>query len=118
MNISHKPYSHKPYSHKPYRRTRYTYSPLFPNTQSGGGSAWMQNFYANQVIGGNRAISRATLSVINQTPMFRPLQSKTLIPGPNGIIPTGLYLAGYIDPVNTDASPVPPDTVSIRGPGR
>jgi hypothetical protein len=88
-------------------------SPLFP--QLGGGSAWMQNFYANQVVGGNREISEATLQVINQTPMFRPLQSKTVIPGPNGIIPTGLYLAGYTDPVNTDASPVPPDTMGMRG---
>jgi hypothetical protein len=59
-----------------------------------GGSQYRQLFYAQTAVGGPAAISAATLSVIDQTPMFNPLQTDTVIPGPTGIIPTGLYLAG------------------------
>ncbi len=63
--------------------------------QRGGGSAYMQNFYASTAVGGPAAISHATLQGINNAPMFHPLSSTAVVPGTSsGIVPTGLYLAG------------------------
>lgn len=63
------------------------------NKQRGGGSDYAQMFYFNNASRGSVATSRATMGIINQTPMFNPLQPNTIIPRPTGIIPTGTYLA-------------------------
>jgi hypothetical protein len=60
--------------------------------QKGGGSDFSHSFHAVTVQGGPAAISRATLGVINSTPMFNPLGANTVIPGTSGIVPSGLYL--------------------------
>ena len=61
--------------------------------QKAGSSDFMHSFHANTVIGGPAAISQATLAGINQAPMFNPLSHTATIPGPTGIVPSGIYLA-------------------------
>lgn len=68
--------------------------------QQRGGSAYMQNFYANTVVGGPAAISQATLQGINNAPMFNPLSTTATVPGNStGIVPSGLFLSG-LQPLN------------------
>ncbi len=64
--------------------------------QSGGSSSYVGLFYASGPVGGPGAISRATLSGINNAPMFNPLSATATIPTlpSTGIIPNGAYLAG------------------------
>jgi hypothetical protein len=57
-----------------------------------GGSAWVHPAHSFTAVGGPAAISNATLEVINQAPMFNPLSDNTIIPGPSGVVPSGLYL--------------------------
>lgn len=60
--------------------------------RGGGTDAAAGIFYAQTAQGGPSAISRATLSVIDQTPMFNALSPQTVIPGPSGIVPSGIAL--------------------------
>jgi hypothetical protein len=60
--------------------------------QQKGGSQFKQMFHAQTVVGGPAAYTKAGLEVLKQTPMFNPLSPKTVIPGPSGIVPSGLYL--------------------------
>ena len=75
--------------------------------QQKGGSAYMQNFYANTALGGPAAISHATLQGINNAPMFNPLSSTAVVPGNStGIVPSGLYLAGLTPLSGSEATNV------------
>ena len=64
-------------------------------TQVGGLSDYMSSFYASGAMGGPGAISRFTLSGINNAPMFKPLSSTAVIPTlpSTGIVPSEVYLA-------------------------
>jgi hypothetical protein len=63
--------------------------------QVGGFSDYMSSFYASGAVGGPGAISRFTLSGINNAPMFNPLSSTAVIPTlpSTGIVPSEAYLA-------------------------
>jgi hypothetical protein len=64
-------------------------------TQTGGASSYMGLFYASGPVGGPGAISRATLSGIDNAPMFNPLSASATIPTlpSTGIVPNGAYLS-------------------------
>jgi hypothetical protein len=65
------------------------------HTQKGGdSSAYSSVFYAQGAVGGPAAISRATLSGINNAPMFNPFNQNASIPTlpSTGIVPNGAYL--------------------------
>ena len=76
--------------------------------QKGGGSTdYAHSFYSYGV--DPAQLSRFTLKSINQSPMFNPLQTNTVIPtGTSGIIPTGAYY-NSIAPVNL-RNPLGPPT--------
>ena len=63
--------------------------------QVGGFSDFMSSFYASGAVGGPGAISRVTLSGINNAPMFNPLSSTAVVPTlpSTGIVPSEIYLA-------------------------
>jgi hypothetical protein len=63
--------------------------------QVGGFSDYMSSFYASGAVGGPGAISRFTLSGINNAPMFNPLSTTAVIPTlpSTGIVPSEAYLA-------------------------
>lgn len=71
--------------------------------QKGGASTdYASLFYAP--IADNAQLSRYTLQHINQSPMFNPLQMKTIIPtGTTGIIPTGTF---YDSVMNSNMQPL------------
>ena len=63
--------------------------------QQGGSSDYASTFYAAGAVGGPAAVSRATLSGIDNAPMFNPLSAKAVIPTlpATGIVPSGLYFS-------------------------
>jgi hypothetical protein len=63
--------------------------------QVGGFSDYMSSFYSSGAVGGPGAISRFTLSGINNAPMFNPLSSTAVVPTlpSTGIVPSEIYLA-------------------------
>ncbi len=64
--------------------------------QTGGVSSYIGLFYSRGAVGGPAAISKVTLSGLNNSPMFNPLSSTAVIPTlpSTGIVPNGAYLAG------------------------
>jgi len=68
---------------------------LYKSAQIGGVSDFMGSFYAQGAVGGPGAITRATVSNINNAPMFQSLSDSAVIPTlpSTGIVPSEAYLA-------------------------
>lgn len=80
------------------------------NKQYGSGASdYVNSYYAWGV--DPAQLTNATLSNINNSPMFNPLQSNTISPtGTSGIIPTGAYYNSFT-PININ-NPIGPPTQS------
>ena len=68
---------------------------FYKSAQIGGVSDFMGSFYAQGAVGGPGAITRATVSNINNAPMFQSLSDSAVIPTlpSTGIVPSEGYLA-------------------------
>ena len=86
------------------KRKKYTSNK--PTHIGGGSTDYAQSFYAPYA--DPAQLSRFTLQYINQSPMFNPLETNTIIPtGTSGIIPTGAYYDA-IAPIAIQNSMGPP----------